>query len=133
MDPQTTWRMLLDAWIDREWETVDELAEALLHWLGKEGFPPDVEQPKELGADFNRAIVLAACEFAQHRARSVLSDPDRLPQDVAFSLTCSECNNEGPDTHEEAVREGWTGFEYAPALMSANFLGVCPICQARDR
>ena len=132
MDPQETWRMLLDAWVMREWEEVDELAEALLNWLDRQGFPPSVAHPKELGADLNRAIVRAACEFIRQRTRSVLNDPNRIPQDVPFSLTCGQCNNQGPDTHEEALSEGWTGIEYVPDLMSENFLGICPICRAKN-
>ena len=45
MDPQATLRDLLAAVGDRDWDLVDELAEALLTWLQKRGFAPH-DSPK---------------------------------------------------------------------------------------
>lgn len=132
MDPQATWTSLLDAWAERNWDDVVELAEALLGWLSKEGFPPETVGGKSMGADWNRALALAMCRFALNRARDVLDSPDQIPGDVPFSLTCATCNNEGPDSYAEAIDEGWTGIEFFPAGASENFLGECPICRRRD-
>jgi len=130
MDPQETWRMLLDAWFYRNWDDVLELSEALLNWLEKDGFAPQVESPRELGPELNRLLVRTACEFMRKRATVVLESPNGIPQDVGFSLTCSECNNEGPESYDEAIAEGWAGIEYVPHLSSENFLGSCPTCLA---
>ena len=132
MDPQETWRMLLEAWFNRNWDDVVELSEALLNWIGKDGFAPCVEHARELGPDLNRLLVRTACDFLLKRANVVLESPNRIPQDVGFSLTCGECNNEGPDSYDEAIAEGWTGIEYVPHLASENFLGRCPICLGRE-
>ena len=132
MDPQETWRMLLDAWFYRNWDDVLDLSEALLNWLGKDGFAPQVQLRKQLGQDLNRVIVTATCQFMRQRAKSVLESPHGILPNIAFSLTCSECNNDAPDTYDEAVAEGWTGIEYVPHLTSENFLGSCPICLADE-
>ena len=132
MDPKETWKNLLDAWTEGNWEEVDQLADALLCWLDDGGFPPDVEFPRVLGADFNATVVRAACGFARRRATSVLDNPRRIPHDVPFTLTCSDCNNEGPDSEDEARNEGWRDISYEPTSVSENFLGVCPICRDAD-
>lgn len=133
MDPKETWRMLLDAWFHRNWDDVLELSEALLNWLHKDGFAPQVEYPRELGPDLNRLLAKTACEFVRKRATVVKESPNGIPQDVGFSLTCSECNNEGPESYDDALAEGWAGIEYVPHLSSENFLGTCPICIAADQ
>ncbi len=132
MDPQRTWEMLLDAWVQRNWEDVVELTDALLSWIAKNGFPPEAESPRRLGVDVNLVITQTACQLMRQRARSVLDAPSGIPSDVPFTLTCCDCNNEGPDTHVEAVTEGWTDIEYVPNMTSETFLGVCPVCLAND-
>jgi hypothetical protein len=132
MDPQATWQLLLEAWSDANWEEVVELAGALLDWLDKEGFAPEVFAPRCLGQDWNDAVVRAACSFALQRAGSALSAPDGVPPEAPFSLTCSGCGNDGPDRHAEALAEGWRRIEYAPALASANFVGLCPNCSSDE-
>ena len=56
-----------------------------------------------------------------------------IPDDVAFSLICSECDG-GLHLHskEEALEEGWTDIEFAPDLPMANFLGLCPHCRREE-
>ncbi len=132
MDPQATWKDLLDAWTVGDWEEVQHLASALLGWLDKGGFPPDVESPRTLGDDFNEAIVRAACQFAHRYAASRLDNPRRIPADVPFRLTCCDCNKVGPVSEEEARHEGWRDIRYEPTSMSEHFLGRCPICQDAD-
>ena len=56
MDPQTTWRDLLRAWSDRDWEAVVEHSESLLDWIDRDGFPPKTMRDVELGTELNRWI-----------------------------------------------------------------------------
>ena len=132
MDPQTTWNSLLEEWAKRNWLDVSELAEALLEWLSKDGFPPKTIGSRDLGADWHRTAALAMCNFALTRANDVLDSPNQIPGQVPFTLTCATCNNEGPDTYAEAIDEGWTRIEYFPAGESENFLGECPVCRESD-
>ncbi|TWU62568.1 hypothetical protein V7x_43030 [Crateriforma conspicua] len=132
MDPQTTWNSLLDAWLYRHWLDVSELAESLLGWLSKKGFPPNTMGTQQLGPERNRAVAIAACQYAAAQANAVLSSPNQIPAEVPFTLTCATCNNEGPDTYAEAIDEGWTCIVYYPAGQSENFLGECPVCRERD-
>lgn len=132
MDPQETWRMLLDTWFCRHWNDVVELSEALQNWLSKDGFAPQVEHPRQLGADLNRTIVLSTSQFVKHRALTVLESANGIPLNVPFTLTCSECNNEGPDNFAQAVAEGWEDVEYVTHLPAENFLGCCLACLDRN-
>lgn len=132
MDPQATWNRLLEEWESRNWLDVSELAEALLEWLSKDGFPPDTMGNRRLGADWHRELALTMCKFALQRANDVLDSPDQIPSQTPFTLTCATCNNEGPDTYAEAIDEGWTRIEYFPAGASENFLGECPVCRKCD-
>ena len=125
--------MLLDAWFKRDWDGVLELCEALLNWLERDGFAPQVEYPRELGPDLNRLLARSARDFLRQRAMVVLESPSGIPLDVGFSLTCSECNNEGPENYDEAIDEGWTGIEYVPRRPSRDFLGSCPVCLANNQ
>ena len=40
MDPQAAWDRLLEAYTHGDWSVVEELAEGLLEWLHRGGFPP---------------------------------------------------------------------------------------------
>lgn len=64
MDPQTTWSALLHAWSVGDWEQVEDLAEALLTWFERNGFPPKLHRQVALGAEFNLVVTKAAAEFA---------------------------------------------------------------------
>ena len=132
MDPQITWHSLLAAWTRGNWLDVTELAEALIDWLDKGGFPPKTVAAPELGVDWHRVVAKAAAKFALVHAAAALENPDGVPAVVAFTLTCAHCNNEGPSTYTVAKRDGWKGIQYSPTEISENFLGICPICQAED-
>ena len=132
MDPQATWDMLIQNWLDCDWQEVSLLAEALLEWLGKDGFPPEMVGIRGMGTEWNRTLALAACTFAFERATTVLESPNGIPPDVPFALSCDTCNNDGPESYEEAVAEGWTHLRYTPAGLSENFLGFCPDCQVEE-
>ena len=55
-----------------------------------------------------------------------------IPQDVPFTLSCYECDADLPDSHEEAIHEGWTEIQYFPEGLSENFLGLCPACREKE-
>lgn len=65
MDPHAAWRELLAAFAAKEWSQVQELAESLVNWLDRGGFPPHVLTEPGLGCEGNRALAMAACKFAQ--------------------------------------------------------------------
>lgn len=133
MDPQATWDKLLQAWSKRHWEEVAELSESLLAWLGKGGFPPETNYPKELGADWDAAVALAACGFAFCRSRQVLDNEHGIPAGIPFSLACSTCLGEGPNSFAHATQLGWERIEYFPASRAENFIGLCGQCCSRKQ
>ena len=69
MDPEATLRELLDAVQASAWDCVDELAEALLDWLEKRGFPPLTVGPRELGVEWHRAVATFLCYVAKSKVR----------------------------------------------------------------
>lgn len=70
MDPQAAWDRLLDAYTDGDWPVVEELAEGLLQWLHRGGFPPQPVSKRDMGDSWNRTIAVSACRFALSTARS---------------------------------------------------------------
>ena len=130
MDPQETWLRLLAASVNNDWEEAEELANALLTWLEKGGFPPEVLGPKELGVEFNAALVHAACSFILRRADSVLAEGSCMPQAGSFSLICRYCSKERSGAAVDVIAEGWMGIEYVPGSISENLWGICPSCRA---
>ena len=68
MDPQASWDQLLEAYADGHWERVQDLAEGLLHWLSRGGFPPRATTGADLGQDWDREIAITASRFALARA-----------------------------------------------------------------
>ena len=126
MDPNATWTLLIEMYVRRDWDEVVEAAEALLTWLQRGGFPPDVMRDHEVGSDWNRVLAETGCHFALQQAVKVLSVPDGIPGDVPFTLSCFDCDADGPPEFEAAVAEGWRNIEYVPNALSSNFLGCCP-------
>ena len=58
MDPTAAWNQMVDAVVTADWEAATRLAENLLDWLGKEGFPPAISgQPV-----FDRIAARETCE-----------------------------------------------------------------------
>jgi len=49
---------------------------------------------------------------------------------AAESLTCGGCGNDGPETLQDAVVEGWTRLVPDPAGLSWNYVGECPDCDS---
>lgn len=58
MDPDTAWVQISQAIADAEWDTAAELADGLLHWLTRDGFPPRITGIKA----FDKLVARATCE-----------------------------------------------------------------------
>ncbi len=132
MDPDATWRALIDEWTQGNWLDVYELAESLQSWMEKGGFPPDTVATRAVGVVWNRAAALAVCGLAIRTVHAVMNSPNGIPGSVPFVLSCDTCNNEGPDSYDAAVAAGWTGIRYYPSGLSENVLGQCGACRQRD-
>ena len=72
MDPQATWEDLIAAYAEGQWERVEELADSLLQWLCRDGFPPQATTGSDMGKAWDRAIALAGCRFALRQARKAV-------------------------------------------------------------
>lgn len=72
MDPHQTLTNLLAAIVDRDWERVCELSEALLTWMESGGFPPEPVGPTSLGQRWHRAMTTFICHAATSRANDAL-------------------------------------------------------------
>jgi hypothetical protein len=57
MDPNAAWKEMAAAVENDDWEIADELAEGLLGWLERGGFPPSITGQDE----FDRIAAKAAC------------------------------------------------------------------------
>ena len=68
MDPQATWEQLQEAYGNAEWETVRELAQALLDWLDSGGFPPTTQAGDTADLAERCARVTRFCRNAIQRA-----------------------------------------------------------------
>lgn len=126
MDPQATWKLMIDAFIEHDWLGMQEAAEALMHWMNRGGVPPETVPGRHMGSLWNQHLATATCTFAADLAKRVLADPNGIPTDVPFSLSCCECDFASPDSFTDAIAEGWTGIEFTPEGLAENFLGLCP-------
>lgn len=64
MDPQTTWDELHEAVARRDWECVAELAEALLTWIARGGFPPRTSAHDGLSRSWHKDVTYGVCQLA---------------------------------------------------------------------
>jgi hypothetical protein len=69
MDPDAALKDLLDAVGSRDWSRIEELADGLLTWMEKRGFPPLTLGPKELGHNWHRSVATFVCYAAQSKMR----------------------------------------------------------------
>ena len=69
MDPQASLNELLTAVEDRDWDRIEELADALLHWMEHSGFPPKTLGPESLGKQWHRAVATFVCYAAKSKVR----------------------------------------------------------------
>jgi hypothetical protein len=63
MDPQATWNELLEARLNRDWNRAEELADALLVWLQRRGFPPHTVGDPKLGTRWHHAVTYFVCHL----------------------------------------------------------------------
>jgi len=63
MDPQVAWQELLDARAREDGPAACSAAEALLGWIERGGFPPQVISSRDMDKDWNAALAMAACQF----------------------------------------------------------------------
>ena len=68
MDPQVTWKTLQEAYRERDWDEVRELAQSLLDWLQRGGFPPTVLGSPFTDPDLLRKVAQAFCRRALRQA-----------------------------------------------------------------
>jgi len=61
MDPQAAWDELLKARHERDWDRARELAENLLEWMKKKGFPPNTVGESTIGRTWHRAVAEFVC------------------------------------------------------------------------
>jgi hypothetical protein len=61
MDPDQTFRDLLEALKERRWDDVEANAKNLLLWLRKGGFPPHTLGDEALGHEWHRAVTEFVC------------------------------------------------------------------------
>jgi hypothetical protein len=67
MDPNSTWRDLIDSYRQRDWEEASLLAEALLRWLDLGGFPPVTTDALPADDAWHHVVARAVCTFVlQH-------------------------------------------------------------------
>lgn len=71
MDPQATWEQLQEAYGNADWETVRELAQALLDWLDRGGFPPTTQVGETADLAVRRTRVREFCRAALKRSANV--------------------------------------------------------------
>lgn len=64
MDPQAAWIQLQEAYRNRDWEAVGELAQSLLDWLERGGFPPITPDAQPDDVVRQRTIVTRFCRSA---------------------------------------------------------------------
>jgi hypothetical protein len=57
VDPNQTWHDLSEAF-GKDWEKADELADELLDWIERGGFPPKITENDE----FDKCICRRMCE-----------------------------------------------------------------------
>ncbi|MCH7724968.1 MAG: hypothetical protein IH991_00600 [Planctomycetes bacterium] len=64
MDPDANWQLLLEAITEQDWERTSELAQAVLVWLDRGGFPPQSVLRVNLGKEWDTAVTRFACAYA---------------------------------------------------------------------
>lgn len=126
MDPQAAWELVIESFIEHDWPQLLEAAEGLLNWMKKGGCPPGTVPGWRMGSLWDEHLATAICTFAASLAKRVMEDPHGIPAGVPFSLSCFECDAASPDSHDEAIAEGWTEIEFTPEGLAENFFGLCP-------
>ncbi|MBI1315021.1 hypothetical protein GC176_27335 [bacterium] len=126
MDPQAAWQLMIDSFQEHDWPQLLDAAEGLQNWMSRGGCPPATVPGRRMGSLWDEQLASSICRFAADLATRVLADANGIPDGVPFSLSCCECDAEGPGTFAEAIAEGWTGIEFTPEGLAENFFGLCP-------
>ena len=63
MDPQATWDELLETRLQCGWNRAEELANALLDWMQRGGFPPHTVGDRKLGTRWHHAVAYFVCHL----------------------------------------------------------------------
>ncbi|MDZ4683530.1 MAG: hypothetical protein SH850_00480 [Planctomycetaceae bacterium] len=82
MDPDAAFAELLAAVGDREWDRIDELADGLLQWLQRRGFPPLTVGSKSLGKEWHSAVATFVCHAAKSKVRDARRRRKRARDDA---------------------------------------------------
>lgn len=77
MDPQATWNELLEARWQRDWNRAEELANALLEWLQRRGFPPQTIGDPKLGTRWHHAVAYFVCHLVLSDTRQARKRAER--------------------------------------------------------
>jgi hypothetical protein len=76
MDPQSAWGEMLSAYVEGDWDTVEQRANDLIAWLDRDGFPPIILDRPDLDPDWNCTLARAGCAHAL----AVMHDQWRLQE-----------------------------------------------------
>ena len=68
MDPQAAWNQLQESYRAEDWDSVCELAQSLLDWLGRGGFPPVTAGQPTSDPSLQREVVEDFCRSALRQA-----------------------------------------------------------------
>jgi hypothetical protein len=79
-----------------------------------------------IGVETRAGDMIATWKQEGKMKPETLMDEILIP--ACFSLGCTDCDRDGPDTREQAIAEGWTGIGFDPELASLNYVGKCPQC-----
>lgn len=83
MDPQQTWTDLLGALESNQCEEAIKLAQALLEWLRRGGFPPNVVGAATLGRKWHSTLASSGCEAAIQMVEAIQSASSLEPTEGA--------------------------------------------------
>lgn len=75
MDPHVTWKQMQEELVAENWDIAIELAEALLAWLNRNGFPPLIGS-NDLPCDGHRALAEAGAKYVLDAAGREEIDAD---------------------------------------------------------
>ena len=84
MDPHATWKQMQEELVAENWDIAVELAEALLHWLNGNGFPPLIGS-KDLPCGWHRALAEAGAKYVIATAGLERFDADaEFDEEIGF-------------------------------------------------
>lgn len=121
MDPTACYFDIIAAMNHGSFAAAHELGLSLLDWLDADGFYPVGQPPEEVAAYLNDVLQKTAGAY------------DEIRPGVPFSLVCMNCDDGMHiDSYRHALAEGWTDICYAPDLIMAYYVGLCPDCRAAN-